>query len=227
MKLVRIIDLERCIGCRSCVAACMNENFYIRGNPWNFLVEYEIGKYPNVRRVFVPMNCMHCENPPCKNVCDEIGVHAISKNGFGVVLIDYEKCIGCRYCEAVCPYGVPHYIKKVESIFPEGPTPYDEISLDNRHPTHRKRPNVAEKCTFCWHRIEKAVEDGKVSEIGKVQQYTPACDVVCPVKARYFGDIDDPESEVSRIIAERGATQLKKEFGTRPQVYYVLEGGDY
>lgn len=84
-----------------------------------------------------------------------------------------------------------------------------------------------EKCTFCWHRIEKAIEEGKTHLIGKDPEYTPACDVVCPVRARHFGDINDPNSEVSKIIAKKKATQLKKEYGTRPQVYYVLEGGDY
>ena len=228
MKLVRVIDTTRCIGCRACVAACMNENFYIEGNPWNFVVEYETGRYPNVRRIFVPMNCMHCEEPPCKKACDAIGVHAISKNEYGVVLYHYEKCIGCRYCIAVCPYGAPQYIEKVTPIFPDGQkTPYDEIPEENRHWTHRKKPNTAEKCTFCWHRIEKAIKEGKTNLIGKDPEYTPACDVVCPVRARHFGDLDDPNSEVSKLIASKKATQLKKEAGTRPQVYYILEGGDY
>ncbi len=228
VKFVRVIDTTRCIGCRSCVAACMNENHYVPGNPWNFLMEYELGKYPEVSRIFVPMNCMHCEDPPCKRACDEIGVHAISKNEYGVVLYDYEKCIGCRYCIAVCPYGIPQYIDKIENLFPgESKTPYEEIPDENRHWTHRKRPKTTEKCTFCWHRIEKAIKDGNMHLIGKVQEYTPACDVVCPVRARHFGDLDDPESDVSKILAEKRGTQLKKEFGTRPQVYYILQGGDY
>jgi len=228
VKFVRVIDLTRCIGCRSCVSACFIENHYFPGNPWNFVVEREIGKYPNVRRIFNPMNCMHCEDPPCKKACDAIGVNAITKNEYGIVLYNYEKCIGCRYCIAVCPYGAPQYVPEEEGkYYPEGSTPYEEIPFEKRHWTHRKKPNTVEKCTFCWHRLEKAIKEGRGNLIGKDQEYTPACDVVCPVRARKFGDIDDPTSEVSRIIAEKRATQLKKEYGTRPQVYYVLQGGDY
>jgi len=201
----------------------MIENFYQRGNPWNFVVEYETGKYPNVRRIFVPMNCMHCEYPACKRACDTAKAYAITKNEYGVVLIDYEKCIGCRYCIAACPYGVPHYISNLKNLYLEGATPYEAISYDKRHFTHRKKGNTVEKCTLCWHRIEGAIKAGK--KPGSDQESTPACVVACPVKARYFGDLDDPSSKVSRLIAERKATQLKKEFRTRPQVYYVLEGG--
>ncbi len=228
MKLVRVIDTKRCIGCRACVAACMVENFYNPGDPWNFVVEYEQGEFPNVRRVFVPMNCMHCENPPCQKACDYVGAHAIYKNEFGVVLIDYDKCIGCRYCIAVCPYGAPQYVEKLEPLFPnESFTPYERIPEENRHEVHRFRPNIVTKCTFCWHRIEKAIKENKEHLIGVHPEYTPACDLVCPVDARFFGDIENPDSKVAKIVGEKKAAQLKKEFGTRPQVYYILEGGDY
>ncbi len=225
MKLVRLIDTTRCIGCRACVAACMNENFYVEGNPWNFLNEIEEGEFPDVKKTFVPLNCMHCEEPACKKVCDEIGVYAITKNEQGVVLIDYDKCIGCRYCETTCPYSVPQFIDEVKGLF-DSKTPYDEIPDDKRHPVHRKRAGVVEKCTFCWHRIEKAIEDGKPELIGVEFEYTPACDLVCPVGARVFGDLDDPNSEVSKKISEKNAKPIKEEFGTKPQVYYVFEGGE-
>ena len=84
---------------------------------------------------------------------------------------------------------------------------------------------MVEKCTFCAHKLDQAVADGKVDRIGKDQAYTPSCDLVCPVQARVFGDIDDPNSEVSKRIKATGAVQLKKQFGTGPQVYYVLEEG--
>jgi phenylacetyl-CoA:acceptor oxidoreductase subunit 1 len=229
-KFVRLIDMERCMGCRSCVAACYVENHFTPEAPWNVMNEYEVGTYPNARTVFATMNCMHCEDAPCKLVCDAIGVEAISKNEYGVVLVDYDKCIGCEYCAAVCPYGVPQYNREVEPLYPEarhGATPYEEIPWDSRDPTHRKRKNVVEKCTFCWHKLKQAAADGKVDRVGIDPQYTPACDLVCPVSARFFGDIDDPGSEVSKRIGAKKAAQLKKEFGTRPQVYYVLEGGDF
>jgi Fe-S-cluster-containing dehydrogenase component len=144
-----------------------------------------------------------------------------------VVLIDYEACIGCGYCAAVCPYGVPQLNTRLEPLVPgKGAVGYEGIPAAERHPTHRKKARVAEKCTFCWHKLEKAVADGKPDRIGKDPAYTPTCDLVCPTQARLFGDLDDPTSTVSRAIGDKRATQLKKEFGTRPQVYYVLEGGD-
>ncbi|OGK97340.1 MAG: 4Fe-4S ferredoxin [Candidatus Rokubacteria bacterium RIFCSPHIGHO2_12_FULL_73_22] len=227
-KFVRVIDTKRCMGCRACVAACAVENYYVPDAPWNVMMEYEVGTFPNVRKVFTAMNCMHCEHPSCKAACDAIGVKAISKNRFGVVLIDYDKCIGCGYCAAVCPYGVPQMNTRVAPLVPgKGGVAYEAIPASERHPTHRKKVKVAEKCTFCWHKLERAVADGKQDRIGKDQAYTPTCDLVCPTQARVFGDLDDPNSTVSRVIGDKRATQLKKEFGTRPQVYYVLEGGDY
>lgn len=225
---VRVIDTQRCMGCRSCVAACAVENHFTPEAPWNAMMEYEIGRYPNVRRAYVTMNCMHCAEPACKKACDAIGVKAISKNEFGVVLIDYDKCTGCQYCAATCPYGVPQFNRSLAPLYPgAGPTPYEELADATRHPSHRKKAKVMEKCTFCWHKLERAVQDGKTGEIGKAPEYTPSCDLVCPVGARVFGDIDDPGSAVAQLIGRKKAAQLKKEFGTRPQVYYVLEGGDY
>jgi len=213
-----VIDLAKCIGCRSCVAACKAENMVQPGNYWNFVVEYEQGRYPNVRRVFVPINCQHCEYPPCVRACP---AKAISKNEYGVVLIDYEKCRGYRYCIAACPYGVIHFIEKEKTFYPTGgKTPYEALPYEARHPLHRKKPGTSEKCTLCWHRIEKALKEGK--KPGSDYDSSPACVPVCPAGARHFGDLDDSRSEVSRLIAARRAIQIRKEYGTRPQVYYLL-----
>jgi len=225
-KLVRLIDQKRCMGCRACVAACAVENYFTPDAPWNVMVEYEVGTFPAVKRVYNTMNCMHCEQPSCKAACDSVGAKAISKNPFGVVLVDYDKCIGCGYCVAVCPYGVPQLNKSVAELFPgQGKSGAETIPYKNRHPTHRKKAKVVEKCTFCAHKLDQAVADGKVDRIGKDQAYTPTCDLVCPVEARMFGDIDDPISEISKRIKATGAVQLKKQFGTGPQVYYVLAEG--
>lgn len=225
-KLVRLIDQKRCMGCRACLAACATENHFTPDAPWNVMVEYEVGTYPQVKKVYNTMNCMHCEQPSCKAACDSIGAKAISKNAFGVVLIDYDKCIGCGYCAAVCPYGVPQLNKQVAQLAPgKEKLGAENIDYADRHPTHRKKANVAEKCTFCAHKLEQAVTDGKVDRIGKDQAYTPSCDLVCPVQARMFGDLDDPNSDISKRIKATGAKQLKTKFGTSPQVYYVLEEG--
>jgi Fe-S-cluster-containing dehydrogenase component len=216
------------MGCRSCLAACAVENHFTPGAPWNVMIESEAGKFPNVYRTYVTMSCMHCEKPACKAACDHAGFKAISRNALGVVLIDYQKCTGCGYCAAVCPYGVPQINgEKLAPLYPGGqPTPYEAIPAADRHWTHRKQPMKAEKCTFCWHKLEKAVAAGKTDRIGKDPEYTPACDLVCPVDARFFGDLDDPDSPVAKHIGSRKATQLKREYGLGPQVYYVLEGGE-
>lgn len=225
-KFVRVIDQTRCMGCRSCVAACAVENHFTPDAPWNVMVEYEVGTYPSVKRVYNTMNCMHCEKPACKAACDSSGAKAITKNQYGVVLVDYDKCNGCGYCAAVCPYGVPQINKQMQPLSPgKGKIGSENIGYSDRHPTHRKKVNTAEKCTFCWHKLEKAIADGKQDRIGKDHAYTPSCDLVCPTQARVFGDSDDPNSEVSKKIAATNAVQLKKQFGTGPQVYYVLEKG--
>ena len=225
-KFVRLIDQTRCIGCRSCVAACAVENYFTPDAPWNVMVEYEVGAYPAVKRIYNTMNCMHCEQPSCKAACDYVGAKAITKNAYGVVLVDYDKCIGCGYCAAVCPYGVPQLNTEVKPLTPgKGKIGSENIAYADRHPTHRKKAKVVEKCTFCWHKLEAAIHDGKEDRIGKDQAYTPSCDIVCPTQARVFGDGDDPNSEVSKRIAATKAVQLKKQFGTGPQVYYVLAEG--
>jgi Fe-S-cluster-containing dehydrogenase component len=175
-----------------------------------------------------PWNCMHCEYPPCQRACDHCGAYAITKNKYRVVLIDYDKCIGCNYCVAACPYGVPQFNETLKYLYPkEEKTPYEKIAYAKRYPVHQKKANVVEKCTFCWHKLEKAINSGQIHMVGRVPEYTPSCDLVCPVNARFFGNIEDPNSNVSQVIGTKKATQLKKEFGTRPLVYYVLEGGDY
>ncbi|MEO8132994.1 MAG: 4Fe-4S dicluster domain-containing protein, partial [Betaproteobacteria bacterium] len=194
--------------------------------PWNVMIDYEVGTYPKVKKVFNTMSCMHCEKPACKAACDYVGANAITKNAFGVVLVDYDKYIGCGYCAATCPYGVPQLNAELRPLSPgNGPIGSEAIPPAARHPTHRKKAKVVEKCTFCAHKLDKAVTDGKTERIGKDQEYTPACDVVCPVQARMFGDIDDPASDISKRIKETNAKTLLEKFGTGPQVYYVLEDG--
>lgn len=225
-KFARVIDSKSCMGCQSCVSACMMENHCTSGTSWNTMLEFESGKYPKTKKMFITMGCMHCDKPACMAACKKVGANAITKKEDGAVLIDYNKCIGCRECEAVCPYGVPRYNEKITPLYPgtKG-TEYESMSDEYRHPTHRKKANTVEKCTFCRHKIEQAIKDGKTDEIGDNPEYTPTCDVVCPVRARTFGDVDNPDSKVSTILKSRKAVQIKKEFGTGPQVHYLLEEG--
>ena len=191
------------------------------------MMQWETGAYPNVGRSFVTMGCMHCEDPSCKMACDAIGVNAISKNEFGVVLIDYDKCIGCQYCQAVCPDGVPQYNAKVANLYPdEGPTPPELITAEARHATHFKKAKTVEKCTFCWHKLEKAVAKGETSLSARYPNTPRAA-----IWAARSGLGSSETSRTPRARSRSGwvpakATQLKKEFGTRPQVFYKLTGGD-
>lgn len=219
VKLGFLIDTRRCIGCRACEAACIVENMVPPGIFWRYVLEWEHGKYPNVTRTFVTMQCMHCENPPCVEACP---ANALYKNDAGVVLVDYEKCIGCGYCTAVCPYGAPQVVEDLETYYPDEATPYEQIPMEKRHWTHRIVKGIATKCTFCWHKTGKAIEEGKVDRIGVDPEYTPACALVCPTEAIIIGDLDDPNSRISRLIKEKKAIQLKKEYATRPQAFYVV-----
>ncbi len=225
-RLARIIDTTRCIGCRTCVATCAVENHFTPDRPWYALVEYEVGTFPDVSRVYNPIGCMHCESPPCKAVCDQLGYKAITRNDYGVVLVDYDRCKGCGECNPTCPYAVPQISRDVEPLFPgKGAYGAETVPAAQRHPTHRKHAMTVEKCTFCWHKLEPAIAQGKQARLGVDREYTPSCDLACPVQARTFGDLDDPDSPVARKMAGSRPVQLKTRFGTAPRVYYVLAKG--
>lgn len=221
VRLGFLVDTRRCIGCRACAAACKVENMVPSGVFWRYVDEWEYGEEPSVKRVFVSLQCMHCENPPCMAACPK---NAIFKNEAGVVLVNYEKCIGCEYCTAACPYGAVQVVKDyyAKKTYFEVPTLYEQIPPEKRHPLHRITMNVATKCTFCWHRVGKAIEEGRPQDIGVDPEVTPACALACPTEAIIVGDLDDPNSRISRLIKAKGAIQLKKSYGTRPQAFYVI-----
>lgn len=181
MKLAKIIDNTRCIGCHACSTACKSENEVPIGVDRTRVKYVETGVFPNVRRHFQVTRCNQCEHPPCVPICP---VTAMYKRPDGLVEFDKDICIGCRACMAACPYDAIH-------IDPE---------------THS-----AAKCHFCAHRIELDLQ--------------PACVVVCPEEAIIVGDLDDPESVVSRRIAREGAQVRKPELGTGPKVFYI--GGSH
>jgi Fe-S-cluster-containing dehydrogenase component len=207
IRWVFLVDIQKCVGCGFCVRSCKLENEIPYDAPvsrtWveryvetkdgrSFIDSPEAGRdgytSPAIRNetikpeeitkaFFVPKLCNHCDNPPCVQVCP---VGATYQTKDGVVLVDRKWCIGCGYCIMACPYGVRFF-----------------------HPVYK----VAEKCTFCYHRIIKGMQ--------------PACVQACPFGARRLGNLKDPDDPVAHIITTQRVGVLKDEYGTRPQVYYI------
>jgi molybdopterin-containing oxidoreductase family iron-sulfur binding subunit len=224
-----VIDLDRCTGCRACVEACKVENNTPQAILWMYVFRFEEGRYPNTHVWFMPRPCMHCDNAPCVKVCP---VGARYKRADGLVATDFDRCIGCRYCEVACPYGVNFFNWKkpeknyyldwmdreaaeVLARFTDGAVPpYKNPDLDRRYGPEQRRiaggghlKGVIEKCTFCVQRVEKGLQ--------------PACVVQCPVFALHFGDLDDPNSNVSQLLKRKPHFRLLEEYGTEPRVHYV------
>jgi molybdopterin-containing oxidoreductase family iron-sulfur binding subunit len=193
-----VIDLKKCVGCMACTIACKTTNHTRPGITWNLVKDLEFGEYPSVRRVFLPILCMHCHDAPCIEGCPTGASH---RRKDGIVMIDDDKCVGCRYCVEACPYGARYFNETPHGYFGSELTPEEEIGFQ------KHEIGVVEKCTFCLDRLEK----------GK----PPICVMTCIGKARYFGDLDDQNSEVSRIIRLKQGFQLLKELGTNPSVYYL------
>jgi Fe-S-cluster-containing dehydrogenase component len=198
-----VIDLKRCIGCHACQIACNAENGTRPGTLWARVHKQELGTFPSVRRFSLPLLCMHCRLASCVEVCP---TGASQKRADGIVTVDSDKCVGCRYCLMVCPYGSRYYQGEEWTYFPgNGINPYEAMAYA-KHPT-----GVVEKCDFCLSRVERGLQ--------------PACVAACPTKARTFGDLHERESEVSRLIDERGAFRLREEVGTCPSVFYLPPWG--
>lgn len=189
------IDLETCIGCLSCTLACRVENNIPGDISFIVVPEIEQPRASHMDRYYRPKPCMHCAEPACVFVCP---VTATYKREDGIVVQDVSRCIGCKYCMHACPYQVRYFNKKPPFTF------------SKPHPAGWDYPGgVVLKCTFCQHRIDA----------GNIMT---ACEQSCPVRAIYFGDISDPDTEVSRVIAERKGEQLLPRYLTEPQVYYGL-----
>ena len=203
-----VIDLQKCVGCDSCTVACKSENRTPPGVTYNVVMEEEHGEFPNTTRTNIPRPCMQCENPSCVQVCP---VSATYKMENGIVNIDYDRCIGCRYCMIACPYGA-RYLDfgggYDEEVMGAGEITSPEYGVDRGAREPGKSPQAnARKCSFCYHRLGRGEE--------------PACVETCIGDARNFGDLNDPESEVSKLADSTRAMQLKEHSGNDPNVYYL------
>jgi molybdopterin-containing oxidoreductase family iron-sulfur binding subunit len=199
MRLGMVIDLKRCIGCYGCQIACKAEHGSRPGTTYARVIRREWGTFPDVRRISLPVMCMHCKNPPCVPVCPTGASQKREQDG--IVFVDGDVCVGCRACVMSCPYGARYFQDEGRNYFEAEPNAYEE----KRYAAHSV--GVVEKCDLCRHRLA----DGK----------EPACSANCMCKARTFGDLDDPASEASRLIREHGGFQLNPELGTDPSVYYL------
>lgn len=202
MRYGMVINLNRCIGCAACVMACKVEHGTLTGVYWCNVYTKEIGKYPKVKKRTLPMACMHCADAPCVNACP---TGASYRTEEGIVLVDYDKCIGCRVCLNACPYNARHYnfVSQEKNPYYTGleMTPFEKVKSKN-HPVGK-----AGKCILCKDRLAEGKE--------------PSCVQACVTKARIFGDLDDPYSEVSTAIRNKGAKPLYEHFGTKPSIYYI------
>lgn len=211
------LDLSRCVGCRKCVYACVGENNQSRSPQIHWIqvlqmekekgidfahsdVHYNPEKVPEKGHFYLPVACQQCRNPQCTTVCP---VKATWQEPDGIVVVDYNWCIGCRYCMAACPYGARHF------NWGEPEIPAEELNTDMHYLGNRPRmKGVVEKCTFCIQRVRK----------GKY----PSCVEVCPVGARKFGNLLDPESEIRYILENKRVMVLKEELNTQPRFYYFF-----
>ena len=198
-QLALVIDLDVCVGCHACVTSCKQWNTSSAAGPlsdhdpygpetsgvfFNRVQTFEVGQYPDTQVVHFPKSCLHCEEPPCVPVCPTGASYKRKEDG--IVLVDADKCIGCKYCAWACPYGAREF---------------DE------------QRGIMTKCTLCVDRI--------YDESTPPERRNPACVNACPTHARLFGDVHDPDSEISRAIRERGGYALMPELGTRPANQYL------
>jgi phenylacetyl-CoA:acceptor oxidoreductase 27-kDa subunit len=202
-----VIDLRQCMGCKSCPVSCSQGN----GVPiasWRKVIDCGVPAYSGRQRLFVPVHCNHCAEPPCLDVCP---TGATFKREDGIVAIDQERCIGCGYCVLACPYQARVILDREYHLPKEAA---------NRDPGMTM--GVCTKCTFCSQRVDEGLARGL--RPGRDPEATPFCVTTCSAGALHFGDMDDEQSEVAVLVRENKTAVLQQELGTGPSVYYLVPG---
>jgi tetrathionate reductase subunit B len=182
VQYAMVIDVRKCVGCHACTVACKTEFEVPLGKNRSWVESIEKGSYPDVSRSFLPRLCNHCSKPQCVTVCPTGATYKREEDG--IVVVDEDLCIGCKYCIQACPYDA-RFINPMTG--------------------------TADKCDFCLHRVEKGL--------------APSCVNTCQGEARVFGDMNDPESDVAKLIAMNPVTVLRRDMGMEPNVYYI--GADH
>lgn len=216
-----VVDTRRCVGCKACMVACKAENKTPPGVAYNVVTAEPLEGAITDKPVFMTKPCFHCEQPPCTRACPVSATY--KREVDGIVVVDYDRCIGCRYCIAACPYGARSFdfgenYPAVEDSTDWATVPSPEMNQFRRRNPHKEQSPVGNvrKCTFCLHLQD---ENGKYD---KAAGRWPSCAKTCPGHAIHFGDFMDPEDEVVRLLKERNFVRLKEDWGTEPNVYYLL-----
>ncbi|MCB2100343.1 MAG: 4Fe-4S dicluster domain-containing protein, partial [Rhodobacterales bacterium] len=210
-----VADLRRCVGCQTCTAACKHTNATPPGVQWRRVLDVETGTFPNVTRTFVPVGCQHCADPPCMHVCPST---ATGQRDDGIVTIDYDLCIGCAFCAVACPYQARYKVDKPLFAYGRGREMRSEAKREMP-----ERIGVAQKCTFCSDRVDDGMENGLTPGVDPAA--TPACVNSCIANALHFGDLDNPDSNVSVMLKENKTFPMHVELGTHPGFHYLWDGG--
>ena len=208
-----VIDLRKCFGCGVCAVVCGRTN-KVSTNLWRRVVDCGVSAAPERERTCLPTSCMHCDDPPCLPVCPTEATFQYSN---GIVEIDEELCIGCGYCILACPYHARVIIFRRDCDLEE------EQILESKGSNSPKSDHIGicTKCNFCLPRIEAGLAKGL--RPGTDQEASPACLINCTANAIYFGNLNDPDSEISQLINNNKTVCLQEELGTGPSFYYILD----
>ncbi len=215
MRWGMVIDRRKCIGCYSCQVSCKAAHALPPDVFFSRVLVSETGTFPTVTKHIMPVLCNHCKEAACVKVCPS---GATIKREDGIVHVDSEVCVGCRYCVVACPYQMRTYLSDAKKEYwpGQGLTELERVGREVVYPLKEK---TVVKCNFCMERVDKA--NGNGLKPGIDREVSPMCVNNCPVKARTFGDLDDPSSNVSKLVRERKGHPLHQEYGTEPSIYYI------